>query len=333
MTMSPQKVTGYYGTYATPESQGLYRFDFDPETGRLENRQLAYPALDCKYLSCHGSTLACPVSQNDRAGLCLLELDAGAPLLMGTAMTEGVTANYVTQDDDYVYTANYHEGGVLIYKKETAGPRLVRCIETGAGSGCHQVLFHGHYLMAVCLLKDRIYLYDREREDALAGEIAFPKGTGPRHGIFSPDHRHLYVVSELSNGLFTFDVEDDSFRLTGKIPVLQEEGCPAGAVPASAAIRLGPEGRTLTVSTRGTDTLTVFTTMQKGRPTVVQTIGCGGRHPRDFIITGDGRFLLVANREQGGIVCFRRDPESGELSDIVGQLDAPQAVSLLLIEN
>jgi len=143
MTMSPKKVTGYYGTYATPESQGLYRFDFDPETGRLENRQLAYPALDCKYLSCHGSTLACPVSQNDRAGLCLLELDAGALLLMGTAMTEGVTANYVTQDDDYVYTANYHEGGVLIYKKKplvpvwsdalrpAPAPAAIRCFSTG----------------------------------------------------------------------------------------------------------------------------------------------------------------------------------------------------------
>lgn len=341
------KLTGYLGTYASPESLGIYRFTLDLEQGSLSQPELYYNAPDCKYLSLHGHLLASSLKRDGRAGICLIDTGSPGASLKGEDFQESGAACYVTQDTTHVYTGNYHEGSVLVYEKSPEGPKLVKRIDIGPKAGCHQILFHGPYMLVPCLLLDAVKVYDCRDGFSPAGELKFPKGTGPRHGIFDKAHRRLFLVSELGNQVFVYEA-DHAYALETSLPSHGGTGesgvpflhlhhvypiLPEGAVyheaPASAAVRLSPDERFLYVSTRFADVITVFSIDgQKLRQ--VQQASCGGVHPRDMILSPEGNYLLCANRTQGGLVCFRIDRESGRILHICSRVPAPEAVSIVL---
>ena len=89
------KLTGYLGTYASPESLGIYRFSLDLKDGSLSRPELYYNAPDCKYLSLDGTMLAAPEKIGGLAGVCLLDISAKEPVLIGEAFHETAPACYV----------------------------------------------------------------------------------------------------------------------------------------------------------------------------------------------------------------------------------------------
>ena len=113
-------LTGYLGTYASPESLGIYRFTIDLRNGAMSYPELYYEAPDCKYLSLKDSLLASPLKREDRSGICLLDTahnkDDASASPAAEDFEESSPACYVVRDDRYIYTANYHEGTVLIYE-------------------------------------------------------------------------------------------------------------------------------------------------------------------------------------------------------------------------
>ena len=181
-------------------------------------------------------------------------------------------------------------------------------------------------MLVPCLLLDSVKIYDCDKDYSLVGELTFPRGTGPRHGIFDPFHHRLFLVSELSNQVFLYQAGETDPREVYSI-------LPQGAVyhepPASAAVRLSPDGRFLYVSTRFADLITVYSIDGSGLHQIQQA-GCGGVHPRDIILTPDGRYLLSVNRTRGGLVCFGLDPESGRILGLCSRVPAPEAVSVVL---
>ena len=66
-------LTGFLGTYASPESLGIYRFTIDLRNGAMSYPELYYEAPDCKYLSLRDSMLASPLKREGRSGICLLD--------------------------------------------------------------------------------------------------------------------------------------------------------------------------------------------------------------------------------------------------------------------
>lgn len=326
-------LTGYIGTYASPESLGIYRFTMDLDNGNLSKPELYYGALDCKYLSLHGTLLTAPRKRDGQAGICLLDTAGGGASLAGEAFYETAPACYVTQDDACIYTANYHEGCILVYKKSPDSLTLAKRIDIAPKAGCHQILFHNHYMLVPCLLLDTVKIYDCSRDFAPAGELRFEEGTGPRHGIFDKDHKRLFLVSELSNQLFVYSLAADTpsgpaITLEHVYPLLPGDA-KYKEPPASAAIRLSPDGRFLYVSTRFADIISVFY-IDGCQLTLVQQTGSGGVHPRDFTLTPDGQYLLAVNRTEGGLVSFRINPETGCLNGPCSQVPAPEAVAVIL---
>lgn len=326
-------LTGYIGTYASPESLGIYRFTMNLDNGNLSKPELYYGALDCKYLSLHGTLLAAPRKRDGQAGICLLDTAGGGASLAGEAFNETAPACYVTQDDACIYTANYHEGCILVYRKSPDSLTLAKRIDIAPKAGCHQILFHNHYMLVPCLLLDTVKIYDCSRDFAPAGELRFEEGTGPRHGIFDKDHKRLFLVSELSNQLFVYSLAADTpsgpaIPLEHVYPLLPGDA-KYKEPPASAAIRLSPDGRFLYVSTRFADIISVFY-IDGCQLKLVQQTGSGGVHPRDFTLTPDGQYLLAVNRTEGGLVSFRINPETGCLSGPCSQVPAPEAVAVIL---
>lgn len=326
-------LTGYIGTYASPESLGIYRFTMNLDNGNLSKPELYYGALDCKYLSLHGTLLAAPRKRDGQAGICLLDTAGGGASLAGEAFYETAPACYVTQDDACIYTANYHEGCILVYRKSPDSLTLAKRIDIAPKAGCHQILFHNHYMLVPCLRLDTVKIYDCSRDFAPAGELRFEEGTGPRHGIFDKDHKRLFLVSELSNQLFVYSLAADTpsgpaITLEHVYPLLPGDA-KYKEPPASAAIRLSPDGRFLYVSTRFADIISVFY-IDGCQLKLVQQTGSGGVHPRDFTLTPDGQYLLAVNRTEGGLVSFRINPETGCLDGPCSQVPAPEAVAVIL---
>ena len=145
--------------------------------------------------------------------------------------------------------------------------------------------------------------------------------------MFNHDHSRLYVVSEWSNEVFVFLVQDREFKQIQVLPVL-----PAGSsekAAACAAVRITSDERFLYISIRGEDLLAVVDIGQE-KAEVVQHVSCCGVHPRDCILSQNEKFLLVINRYDGGIVSIRRDREDGRLQEKAGQASLPQGVSLVL---
>ena len=52
---------------------------------------------------------------------------------------------------------------------------------------------------------------------------------------------------------------------------------------------------------------------QTGELSVVEHAPTLGKHPRNFGISPDGRFVLVANKDSDNIVSFARDEATGKL--------------------
>lgn len=319
-----KSLTGYIGTYDSPQSMGIYRFAFDAQTGRLTTPRLYYQVKNAKCVALCGDLLAATAERDGKAGICLLDTRGANAAICGEAFCETQTACFILHTEDLIYTANYHEGVVLIYRKDGSSPRLVKRIEIAPKAGCHQVLLHEDFLLVPCLALDVVLCFDRRKDFAPAGELSFPTGSGPRHGIFNRAHTRLFIVSEHSHQLFTFRVTDAGFSLLHADALL-----PPGANSGSAAIRLSPDERFLYVSTRGADLITVFR-VDGDRPELVQQTSSGGSHPRDFLIAADGRYLLVVNRTSNDLSSFPLNDETGHLEEIRDAVPVFEGVGIAL---
>jgi len=132
------------------------------------------------------------------AGTCFLRLRDGKADYAYEILEERTAPCYILQEGEFVCTANYHEGTVMVYSVKDKKPDIVARIENGEEAGCHQILIHGQDMMVPCLEQDKIRMFDMDNGFALSGEIMFPEGSGPRHGVFNREHTKLFVVSERS---------------------------------------------------------------------------------------------------------------------------------------
>ena len=144
----------YAGTYYSQDSLGVYHLILNEETGEMSKPELCYEAPNAKWVSLLEDRMAIPVERAGASGTCFLELEKGRPKLLGEILEEKQTPCYILQDEDGIYTANYHEGTVMAYKFKDGKPFVIKRIENGEEAGCHQILRHGSDLLVPCLTRD-----------------------------------------------------------------------------------------------------------------------------------------------------------------------------------
>ena len=233
------------------------------------------------------------------------------------AFSDGKLSLYNSEDDD-IYTANYHTGVVTHLKLVQDELKFMNSIQIQDGAGCHQILVFHDRILVPCLFLDRVFIFDRSLKKI--GSIHFNANTGPRHGIFSKDGKFLYLVSELSNELFV--IETNEWNIIHQIPVLMSQEI---HVRDTAAIRLSDDEKFIYVSTRTKDVISVIE-LEDHKPTVIQTVSCGGKHPRDFILLD--HYLLCANKNTNEVVSFKIN-DDGTLGKIVDRIEVPEVVALI----
>ena len=303
----------YAGTYTAKSSQGIYSFSF--EDGRLSSSQLFCEIKNPKYLTKKDNCLITVADFDYESGVALINAEGD---IKNKIAFKKRTSCFITSVDDDIYTANYHTGVVTHLKLVQDELKFINSIQIQDGAGCHQILVFHDRILVPCLFLDRVFIFDRSLKKI--GSIHFNANTGPRHGVFSKDGKYLYLVSELSNELFV--IETDEWNIIHQIPVLMSKEI---HVRDTAAIRLSDDEKFIYVSTRTKDVISVIE-LEDHKPTVIQTVSCGGKHPRDFVLLG--QYLLCANKNTNEVVSFKIN-DDGTLGKIVDRIEVPEVVALI----
>ena len=160
--------------------------------------------------------------------------------------------------------------------------------------------------------------------------VALPAGSGPRHLLFSGDGKHAYLTTEMSAQVFVFDY--DNGRLKQRQALELAHGMPAQN-RAAGALHASQDGKFLYVSNRGkaNEILVFAINPGNGELTEIQRRSVDGDHPREFALSPNGKFLLIANQMSNAIVVLERDPETGTLGKTVQTLamDAPSDLKFI----
>ena len=303
----------YAGTYTAKSSQGIYSFSF--EDGRLSSSQLFCEIKNPKYLTKKDNCLITVADFDFESGVALINAEGD---IKNKIAFEKRTSCFITSVDDDIYTANYHTGVVTHLKLVQDELKFINSIQIQDGAGCHQILVFHERILVPCLFLDRVFIFDRSLKKI--GSIHFNANTGPRHGVFSKDGKYLYLVSELSNELFV--IETNEWNIIHQIPVLMSKEI---HVRDTAVIRLSDDEKFIYVSTRTKDVISVIE-LEDHMPTVIQTVSCGGKHPRDFVLLG--QYLLCANKNTNEVVSFKIN-DDGTLGKIVDRIEVPEVVALI----
>lgn len=162
-----------------------------------------------------------------------------------------------------------------------------------------------------------------------APEMLAREGSGPRHIAFHPGRPWAYVVNELDSTVTacTFDSQTGAVQPFQIVSALSDRY--TGNSRASE-IEVHPQGHTLYASNRGEDTVAVLgIDPTTGRLQLLQSMPCGGKTPRFFALTPDGRFMHVLNEDSDSIVTLAVDGASGMLSTTGRQLRCGSPVCMV----
>jgi 6-phosphogluconolactonase len=166
---------------------------------------------------------------------------------------------------------------------------------------------------------DKLFVY---RFDAKTGALqpndppfaTVAPGSGPRHIVFHPNGRFVYLINEMGSTIIRFGWESTRGALTQFETV---STLPEGFQGANACAEIGvhPTGKYLYATNRGDNSLAVFSIDPKsGRLTPIQHVSTQGKTPRNFAFDPTAQWLLVTNHDSDNAVVFRIDASTGRLT-------------------
>ncbi|MFN3416468.1 MAG: lactonase family protein [Caldimonas sp.] len=171
------------------------------------------------------------------------------------------------------------------------------------------------YAYATSLGSDLIHCYRLQGDRLEAADtatVAVRAGSGPRHLVFHPSGRWLYLLNELDAGLDTFAVEPETGLLhwrhsaTTLAPVFSGE-------PWAAELRLSADARCLLATERRSSTLSVFdVATDPSQPRLLEQTPTEAQ-PRGMQMAPDARQVVVAGQASHHVTAYALDTHSGAL--------------------
>jgi len=139
--------------------------------------------------------------------------------------------------------------------------------------------------------------------------------TGPRHLIFHPKGKLVYVLGELDGAIHVFDYDPGKGQLKEKQSV---NALPPGVTGriASADLHVTSDGKFLYSSDRTSNTLTGFkVNAADGTLTLIETIPTEAM-PRSFGIDSSGRYLFVVGMRSHHLSSYQIESGTGKLTKL-----------------
>ncbi len=327
---TPLVLVGTYTKSSDPKQQagvGIYAFTFDTESGELTPKAITEGMDNPSYLTPNaaGTHVYAVMEVGDfggeatgGVGAYALNRDTGALTLVNTRPSYGKDPCHIVVDPtgEYVLVANYSSGNVSVLPvRADGGLGEATDVITNRGAGpddSRQMDPHAHgvtldrtgkFALVSDLGIDRIGVYKfnpLSGKLAVAGGTDMPGGAGPRQLVFSPDNRYVYSANEMASTLsvFAFDVSNGNLR---HLQTLRTVPADFEGDTNCAAVRVSPSGDRVYVSNRGHDSIAVFTVSEDGSVELAGNSPIGGQTPRNFNVSPDGGYLIVANQGSGSL--------------------------------
>jgi 6-phosphogluconolactonase len=178
---------------------------------------------------------------------------------------------------------------------------------------------------------DRVFSFRFEGGHLLPAATPFVttrEGAGPRHLAFHPGKALAYVVNELDSTVTTYRYRPETGALE-PLQVLSSLPSSFAGSSRAAGITIDAAGRTLYASNRGHDSIAVFRIEADGLLSYSGADATGGRTPRFFALSPDGRLMYALNEESDTIVALRVDPTSGRLTPTGQSVQAGSPVCMV----
>ena len=355
----PPTVGVYIGTYTRGPSQGIYRLEFDPATGRfvgppvlvatVKDPQFLALSADGTHLYGSDGQRGEPPRPKDGTidayavapggGLRPLNRqpcggDGGTYLLLdgpgknlfcvayGTAAVAMLPVDPNGQLQPPAVVVNHHGSSVNRDRQAAAHPHSITLDPAGK------------FAFVPDLGCDKIYSYrvDSDAHTMVANDPPFvptPPGSGPRRICFTRDGRFAYAVAEMGVTALAYRYDPAAGVLTPvqTVPLLRRA---AITDDTGAEIALGTDDRFVYASVRGEDTIvTLRRDPAAGTLTPVSWQSTLGKTPRHFAIDPSGRWLLAANQNSASVKAFAIDPATGGLSPAPGSAEVGSPVCVV----
>ena len=345
----PDVLTMFVGTY----SDGFYAYEFDQNAGEMVGEGAIAKAEmpNPSYLAIHGNRVYAVSEMPDTSASVwawrwggngfepIGSRPTGLPAVSGSVTPSdgssvipseakespfrGEDPCYVSTDGHFLAVANYSGGTLATYRLRedgSIGP-MDTLVVSGTGGPDMTRQDRPHVHCAVFTPDGKHLLFSEFSADEIGRMDIGPDGIrnycraatlhadyGPRHLLFDASGTHLYVIGELSGDITVFDYAAGT--LTERQVIKADRLDARGA----ADIHLSPDGRFLYASLRlRGDGISVFEVGADGTLTYVG-YQATGIHPRNFNITPNGRFVLVACRDTDAIEIYARSAETGLLT-------------------
>jgi 6-phosphogluconolactonase (cycloisomerase 2 family) len=320
----PDVLTLFVGTY----SDGFHAIEFNQADGTFVEEIAKAEMPNPSYLAVHGNKVyAVSEMPDDRASVWAWRWLGGGFEFINSQPTglpaKGEDPCYVSTDGTVLAVANYSGGTLATYRLRDDGSiaPLDSLLISGTGGPDLSRQESPHVHCAVFSPDDK-HLFFSEfsadeigRLDVVGGRVrgycraaTLHPDYGPRHLLFDASGEHLYVIGELSGDITVFDYAAGSLR---EKQVIKADRMDARG---AADIHLSPDGKFLYASLRlRGDGIAVF---EVGPGGVLAYTGftATGPHPRNFNITPNGKWVLVACRDNDSVEVYARDRATGMLT-------------------
>ncbi|MGH6684164.1 MAG: lactonase family protein [Pseudolabrys sp.] len=177
------------------------------------------------------------------------------------------------------------------------------------------------YVLHTSLGGDVIY---QEKFDARTGKltpndpptVSVKTKAGPRHLVFSPNKKFVYLINELDAAIYVFPWDAKTGTMKKEVQVTTALPKGFSGKPWAADVHLAPDGRFLYASERTTSTLAAFAVnSKKGTLTSIGTYPTETQ-PRAFNIDPSGRYLLAVGQLSNSLTSYSIDRKSGRLTKL-----------------
>ncbi len=340
--LNPLSETIVIGTMSSgaENSGGIYLYSFNP-TDATTSLKSATDASNPTFMTfdSDGNKLwAVEETKEETAAVASFNFDesTGSFSKTSTELTGGALPCHILKGDNWVATANYGSGSVSTFRlndNSTVSPRAqlfdFNTTKKEKASHLHCLIptpDESGIIFATDLGKDSIYRFvASSSEDIKKGadifkqvypSIGVKKGSGPRHLTFAPNGNRAYLLCELSGDVICFDYKDGNLIefQTAKSDSVGGRGC--------ADIHISSDGRFLYTSNRHkADGISTFAIDEENGTIEKIDYTLTGKHPRNFTLTADERYLLVALRDSGSVQIYSRNRQSGKLTYLGEEFD------------
>lgn len=330
------------GSYNNADQESIQLYSFNQETGQFSYvsgaKGVTNPTFLCTNAAQDIIYAVGEYDEDEKATMNALRLDKEQrtlSLFCTQLNGSGAPCNItLTPDGRQLVSANYTGGSVTFYDLQANGSLSAPTKLQYEGHGANpdrQEKPHLHainftpdqkYLLANDLGQDCIHVYpmtETGADTAHGYDLKVDAGAGPRHLCFAPNGRYAYLITELSGQIYTLSYENEKLSVVSS---LVADTVQAGG---SADIHLTSDGQYLYASHRlKGDGISIYKVNTTDGSLTRIGYQATGIHPRNFCITPNDKYLLVACRDGNAIQIFERDTNTGLLKDTGRSIEMPR---------